>query len=254
MRSIMVAGNWKMNCTVAEAHELIRSMLPQLELVSGIEKVVCPPFVALSSVACMLTGTSVALGAQNHYFEDKGAFTGEISPAMLSGLCKFVILGHSERRYILGESSQIVNQKIKAAHKHGLIPIVCVGEKLDENESGQTQAVLQKQLTESLDSIGTEQRLVVAYEPVWAIGTGRAASADQANRTMAMIRTIIGDIFGVGIAEQTTLLYGGSVTSANARELINQPEIDGMLVGGASLKSSEFCQIARAAAESKARH
>jgi len=251
MRTTIVAGNWKMNCSVAEAHELMRAMLPQLETITGIEKIVFPPFIALSSIACMLTGTSVLLGAQNHYYEDKGAFTGEISPAMLSGLCRYVILGHSERRRILGETSEVVNRKIKAAIRNGLIPILCVGESLEENESRLTRQVLQEQLTVSLEGIETDQRLVVAYEPVWAIGTGKAASAELANQTMAIIRKILESIGGLVLSEQTTLLYGGSVTGANTGNLMRQREIDGVLVGGASLKADEFCVISRIAAEVK---
>ena len=251
MRSTIVAGNWKMNCSLAEAQELMRSMLPQLEVIEGIEKVVFPPFIAMSSIACMLTGTSISLGAQNHHFEDRGAFTGEISPAMLSGLCRYVILGHSERRHIFGETSEVVNRKIKAAIRNGLTPVLCVGETLEENENRLTRQVLQEQLTASLEGLGTDQRLVVAYEPVWAIGTGKAASSEQANQEMAIIRKILESIGGEAWAQQVTLLYGGSVTGANTGDLMRQKEIDGLLVGGASLKSDDFCTISRIAAEIK---
>jgi triosephosphate isomerase len=248
MRKPMVAGNWKMNGTAREACELVRRMLPQLEAVSGIEKVLFPPYTALYPVAAILNGSSVALGAQNMHYAEKGAFTGEVSPGMLAGLCRFVILGHSERRHIFGEASQFINQKVKAALNAALTPIVCVGERLEENESGQTADVILRQLTASLDDITSGAGIVVAYEPVWAIGTGRAASAAQAEDTLRLIRNMLGKIFDRNTADDMTLLYGGSVTSANIVELMHQPQIDGVLVGGASLKPDEFCDIARQAA------
>jgi len=251
MRRSMVAGNWKMNGTVEEACALVRRMLPQLEGVSGIDKVLFPPYIALSAVAAILNGSSVALGAQNMHYADKGAFTGEVSPGMLAGLCRFVILGHSERRHIFGETSQFINQKVKAALKAGLTPIVCVGERLEENESGQTAEVIRQQLTASLDDITNGTGIVVAYEPVWAIGTGRAASAAQADVTLSLIRDMLGKIFDRSTADDMTLLYGGSVTGANIGELMCQPQIDGVLVGGASLKADEFCAIASQAADIK---
>lgn len=251
MRKIMVAGNWKMNSNVKEACELARDMLPLLETVSGIEKVLFPSYTALFSVAEILSGSSVALGAQNMHYADRGAFTGEVSPGMLAELCRYVILGHSERRHIFGETSQFINQKVKAALKAGLTPVVCVGERLEENESGQTAEVIKRQLTASLDDITIGTGIVVAYEPVWAIGTGRAASAEQANDTLFLLRVMLGELFAPWTADEMTLLYGGSVTSANIAELMRQPQIDGVLVGGASLKPDEFCVIARRAADIK---
>lgn len=249
MRIPLIAGNWKMNTTVAEAKKLVTEMLPGLERIANVEKVLCPPFVSLIPVGELIKGSSIKLGAQNIYFEMKGAYTGEISPVMIAGLCQFVIIGHSERRQYFHENGEIVNKKVKAALSVGLKPILCVGEKLAENEAGKTEEVVAEQLRSSLVSIGTPNDLVIAYEPVWAIGTGRAATGEQANRTIGFARRIISQIFGTEPAQKLRILYGGSVTAANAAEFMQQPEIDGALVGGASLKSAEFLSIVEQTAQ-----
>ena len=249
MRTPLIAANWKMNTVPAEAVELVKSMLPGLSGIAGVETLVCPPFISLVPVSAALQGTQVMLGAQNCHFEEKGAFTGEISPVMLKGICSYVILGHSERRSLFGETSQVVNKKVKAALKAGLKPILCVGESLADNEAGKTDDIVGAQLRESLDSIQDAVGLVVAYEPVWAIGTGRAATAVQANTTIKMIRDVLAAIIGGQTAGLTRILYGGSVTGANAGEFMAQPEIDGALIGGASLKPAEFVSIVKQTAE-----
>lgn len=254
MRKPLIAANWKMNTTPAEAVTLVKQMLPELDEVSGVETLLCPPFISLVTVSELLRQSRVMLGAQNAYYEDKGAFTGEVSPLMLSGLCQYVILGHSERRSLFGESSQIVNKKVKAALKANLKPILCVGESLAENDGGRTEAVVSQQLKESLEGVVEAAGLVIAYEPVWAIGTGRAASGNQANFTIKMIRNILAGLIGHQTADATRILYGGSVNAANIAEFISQPEIDGALVGGASLKAAEFISIVKQSAVSKGRH
>jgi triosephosphate isomerase len=251
MRIPVMAGNWKMNTNIDQAVSLVRKMLPGLDKVKDAEKVVCPPFVSLSAVQAILANSSVKLGAQNLYFEEKGAYTGEISPLMLAGLCEYVIIGHSERRQYFGETDQSVNRKIKAAMKVGLKPILCVGETPEENEAGKTDGVITRQVTEALDGISASSDLVVAYEPVWAIGTGKAASGIIANKTIGLIRRIISDAYGSGVGQQVRILYGGSVTAANIAEFISQPEIDGGLVGGASLKAGDFVSITEQTAKIK---
>jgi triosephosphate isomerase len=244
MRIPMIAGNWKMNTTVSEAVALVREMLPELERIDNVERVICPPFVSLAAVSELLKGSPVELGAQNLYFEEKGAFTGEISPLMLAGLCQLVIVGHSERRHYFSETVELIDKKIQAALKAGLKPILCIGETPEENESSQTEAVLTRQL--SLTSAQAYSAgLTLAYEPVWAIGTGRAASGGQANQTIGFIRRHISKQHGDEIAQAVRILYGGSVTAANVAEFIRQPEIDGALVGGASLKANEFLGIVK---------
>ena len=254
MRKPLIAANWKMNTTPSEAVDLVKEMLPALDAVSGVETVICPPFISLVAVSELLRQSCVMLGAQNAYYEDKGAFTGEVSPLMLSGLCQYVILGHSERRNLFGESSQVVNKKVKAAIKSGLKPILCVGESLTDNDSGRTESVVTAQLKESLNGIMEAAGLVIAYEPVWAIGTGRAASGTQANSTIKMIRDVLATLIGGQTACATRILYGGSVNAANIAEFIEQPEIDGALVGGASLKAAEFVAIVKQSASIKGCH
>jgi len=246
-----MAGNWKMNTTIDQAVSLVEEMLPALDKIEGVEKVICPPFVSLSPVKATLAHSSVKLGAQNLYFEEKGAYTGEISPLMLAGLCEYVIIGHSERRQYFGETDQSVNRKIKAASKAGLKPIVCVGETPEENEAGKTVAVITRQVKGALDEIDPNPQLVVAYEPVWAIGTGKAASGTIADQTIALIRGLLTEAYGSTIGQQVRILYGGSVTAANVAEFISQPDIDGGLVGGASLKSGEFVSITEQTAKIK---
>jgi len=249
MRMPLIAGNWKMNTTLDEATRLAREMLPGLEAISGVGKVVCPPFVSLDAVGGIIKGSSVKLGAQNLYFEEKGAYTGEVSSLMLAGICEMVIIGHSERRQHFGETGEIVNKKIKAALKAGLKTILCVGERLEENEAGRTGEVVSGQLKSSLDGIAPAGGIIIAYEPIWAIGTGRAANGAQANQTIGLIRENIATLYSDRVAEDMRILYGGSVTAANATGFLRQPEIDGALVGGASLKADEFVSIARQASE-----
>ena len=244
MRTPILAGNWKMNTTLSEAVRLVQEMKVPLDGVDGVEKVLCPPFISLAPIKELIQGTTIKLGAQNMHFEESGAFTGEISPAMLEGLCEFVIIGHSERRQYFAETNQIINRKLKAALKTGLTPILCVGEKLEENESGRTEEVIAEQLVSGLDRVPADGRLVVAYEPVWAIGTGKAATSHQAQATIALIRSKLRELLGQDVARQVRILYGGSVTAANIAEFAAQTDIDGALVGGACLKALEFASIA----------
>jgi len=253
MRIPFIAGNWKMNTTVTEAERLVYEMLDKLDRIEGVEKVLCPPFVSLVAINMMLQGSSIKLGAQNMYFEIKGAYTGEISPVMLSELCEFVILGHSERRGYFGETDEIVNKKVKTALANELKPILCVGERLAENEAGKTEEVINRQVTAALKGIEPVRDLVIAYEPVWAIGTGKAASSAQAAATIQFIRDVVAKLWNKSIAQDLRILYGGSVTSANIAEFISHPEIDGALVGGASLKAEEFVSIVEQTAEIKGR-
>jgi triosephosphate isomerase len=243
MRMPIIAGNWKMNTSTSEARELVKDMKKKLSSITGVEKVLCPPFVSLSIVKDLIKGTSIKLGAQNMHYERSGAYTGEISPVMLSGLCNFVILGHSERRALFEESDQIVNKKVQAALDLQLTPIVCVGESLEQNEAGETIDVVTRQIKAAFNGVEPLQGTVVAYEPIWAIGTGKAARGDQANAIHKVIRSVIAQLYGDSIAQDIRIQYGGSVTAANIAEFIGQPEIDGALVGGASLKAPEFISI-----------
>ncbi|NLG72076.1 MAG: triose-phosphate isomerase [Chloroflexi bacterium] len=253
MRTPFVAGNWKMYKTVAEARHLISELVPGLQSIAGVQKVICPPFTDLLAAAALLEGTDIGLGAQNLFWEPSGAYTGEISPLMLAELCQYVIIGHSERRQYFGETDETVNRKVQAALSHGLTPIVCVGETLEEYEANVTADVVSRQIHEGLAglSLGEDQvnmPLIIAYEPVWAIGTGRAATADGANAVVAdIIRTALADLFGDEAAQAIRVLYGGSVKPENAREFFQQPDIDGALVGGASLKADQFIAIVQAA-------
>lgn len=252
MRTPFVAGNWKMNKTLAEARELVSTMGQQLKLVKGVEKVLCPPFMSLVAVANLLGGTDIGLGAQNMHWEDKGAFTGEVAPGMVKEFCKYVIIGHSERRAYFGETDETVNKKVLAAQKHGLTPIICIGETLAQYEAGETAEVVRRQALEGLKGLDPAfaPRVVVAYEPVWAIGTGKASSAENAQYVHRdVVRAALQDMFGEETAQEIRILYGGSVTAANAAEFFAQPDIDGALVGGASLKAEEFVAIAEAAAK-----
>jgi triosephosphate isomerase len=253
MRVCLIAGNWKMNTTVAEAERLVIEMLESLDRIDGVEKVLCPPFVSLVGISMMLENSSIKLGAQNMYFESKGAYTGEVSPLMLKELCEFVILGHSERRWCFGETDEMVNKKVKAALASKLKPILCVGERLEENEAGKTQEVIDRQVRGALNGMEPVLDLVVAYEPVWAIGTGKAASGKQAAATIQSIRDVVSELWDKSVAQDLRILYGGSVTSTNIAEFIAFPEIDGALVGGASLKADEFVGIVKKASEIKAR-
>lgn len=251
MRIPMIAGNWKMNTTVSEAVALVNEMYPGLEAIDGVDKVICPPFVSLVRVGELIKGSSIRLGAQNLYFEEKGAYTGEISPLMLADLCEFAIIGHSERRYYFHETGEIVNKKITAALKAGLKPILCVGERLEENEAGRTEAIITEQLNSALAGIAYSSSLVIAYEPVWAIGTGKAATGKQANDTIGLIRQNVARLYSEKSARGMRILYGGSVTAENINEFISQPQIDGALVGGASLKAGQFVSIVKRTSEIK---
>jgi triosephosphate isomerase len=251
MRIPLIAGNWKMNTTLSEAVELVKKMRPGLDQIDNVDKVICPPFVSLAAVKALIKRSTIKLGAQNLYFEEKGAYTGEISPLMLAELCEFVIVGHSERRQYFHESIEVVDKKVEAALKVGLKPILCIGEKLEENEAGRTGEVLTKQLSSPSAKIYYSNGLILAYEPIWAIGTGKAASGKQANDTIGFIRQHIARQYGKGIARQVRILYGGSVTANNIAEFVNQSEIDGALVGGASLKAEEFLSIVRQTSEIK---
>ena len=253
MRQLCVAGNWKMNKSIAETRHLVSELVPGLQAINGVQKIICPPFTALLAASALLEGTDIKLGAQNLHWESSGAFTGEISPSMVSELCEFVIIGHSERRTYFNETNETVNLRVRAALRHGLIPIVCVGETLSENESGRTEEVISRQMREGL--IGVELQggegeypIIVAYEPVWAIGTGKASTAEGANSVIAdFIRPMLVEGFGIEASKQIRVLYGGSVKGDNAGDYFAQPDIDGALVGGASLKGAEFVQITKAA-------
>ena len=250
MRTPCVAGNWKMHNTVADSIALANSLIPELEKISGVDSIICPPFTALSPISELLMGTSIGLGAQNLYWEDQGAFTGEISPLMVSELAAYVILGHSERRAFFYDTDDEVNKKVLAALKAGLIPILCVGETLEENEAKKTGEVVSRQLTAGLEGVNINQleKVIIAYEPVWAIGTGKAATPDGANQIIKdYIRGEFHNIGSPDLAERIPVLYGGSVKPANAKEFFEQPDIDGALVGGASLKAVDFIQITKAA-------
>ena len=249
MRVPMIAGNWKMNTTLSEAKELVNEIRQELDQIAHVDKVICPPFISLATVRELIKGSSIKLGAQNIYFEEKGAYTGEISPLMLADLCEFVIIGHSERRQYFNETGEITNKKVRAALKVKLKPILCVGERLEENEDGRTEEIVTGQLGSSLAGIDYLNGLIIAYEPIWAIGTGKAATGEQANETISLIRHKIAKLYGKRIAQDVRILYGGSVTPANAVEFINQPEIDGALVGGASLKANQFLSIVRQTSE-----
>jgi len=249
-RKPFVAGNWKMNKTTVEARELTSAMSVPLRDVTGVEKILCPPFTSLPVIAPMLSGTDLGLGAQNMHWEEKGAFTGELAPNMVKEFCSYVIIGHSERRSYFGETDEHVNRKLRAAIKFDLTPIVCVGETLDQYESGRTSEVVSRQIKLGFAEVDSASapRIVVAYEPVWAIGTGKASSGENANGVVKqVIRSALTDLFDEKIAQSIRVLYGGSVTGANAAEFFSQPEIDGALVGGASLKPDEFVAITKAA-------
>lgn len=252
MRKLMVAGNWKMNKTNSEAVEFVSALIPELKEIQQIDRVIFPPFVAIPALSKLLEGTSIGLGAQNMHWKESGAYTGEVSSKMLKEFCDYVIIGHSERRKYFGETDEIVNWKLKAALAHNLIPIMCVGETLEENEAGETIEVITRQVTGGLNGLAPEEMntVIIAYEPVWAIGTGKTATPEVANEIHGnVIRPIIREMFGGEVAENLRILYGGSVKPSNAYELFRQKDIDGGLVGGASLKVDEFVKIAAAARE-----
>ena len=245
MRMPMIAGNWKMNTILDEAVKLVRSMLPGLDKINSVEKVVCPPFVSLAAVKDSIKGSSVKLGAQNVFYKEKGAYTGEISPLMLADLCEYVIIGHSERRQYFHETDAGVNEKLKQALKSGLMPIVCIGETLEERKSEATERVVKEQLTGAFEAIPKEgaSRAVIAYEPVWAIGTGVVATPEQAQQVHGYIRELLTRMYDIQTAGSIRIQYGGSMKPENAGELLSQPDIDGGLVGGASLDAESFAGI-----------
>jgi triosephosphate isomerase (TIM) len=254
MRTKIIAGNWKMYTTAAAALDLAAGVVKGLGAEKGVEVVVCPPFPYLGVVADAVRGSPVALGAQNVYPEMEGAFTGEVSPLMLRDVgCKYVIVGHSERRHKLGESDEFLRKKVLASLEAGLHVIYCIGETLEERDAGQQEAVFNRQVTEGLKAVSPDvlasarDRVVVAYEPVWAIGTGRNATPDQAQAAHAYIRGRLGELLGEERGRAIPILYGGSVKPDNAADLLRQPDVDGVLVGGASLKADQFLAIARAA-------
>jgi triosephosphate isomerase len=249
----MIAGNWKMNTNINEAVDLVREICADTTLIAlrNVEKVICPPFISLAAVNEVIKDGSIRLGAQNIHFVPKGAYTGEISPSMLVGLCKYVIIGHSERRQYFNETSDVVNKKVKAVLDVKIKAILCVGEKLEDNEDGKTEYVLAKQLRSSLAGITSLDNLTIAYEPIWAIGTGRAATGQQANDTIGFIRRCLTDMYGEKAAQRTRILYGGSVNEDNAVDIMHHREIDGALVGGASLKASQFLNIIKHTSEIK---
>lgn len=248
MRRPLIAGNWKLNKTVAEALDLVQSLKNELKDIENADIVVAPVFTALAKVADTLSGSNVAVAAQNCYPEKSGAFTGEVSPALLKEAgCGYVIVGHSERRHLFGEADAFINSKVKAVLAEGLRVILCVGETLEERESDRTFDVVRTQIGEGLEGLSAAdmQNVVVAYEPVWAIGTGKTASDEQAEEAHAFIRGLLNGTFGEETAAATRILYGGSVKPENVDGLMAQEDIDGALVGGASLKASDFIRIVR---------
>ncbi len=250
MRRPFIAGNWKMNLVRASAVALAEEIAKAAKTIDGVDLAVCPPSCYLDAVGKAIAGSRVALGAQNMYHEPSGAFTGELSAAMLRDLgCTYVILGHSERRHILGETDEAVNRKVHAALAAGLVPIVCLGELLAEREAGETMSVIRRQFDGSLAGLSPQQfsGVVLAYEPVWAIGTGKVATPQQAEEVHAALRNIIRERYNSSIAGSIRIQYGGSVKPDNAAELLGQPDIDGALVGGASLKADQFLGIAAGA-------
>jgi len=250
MRKPIVIGNWKMNKTAEQATLLVADLLPELQKIKDVDCVVCPPFTALMVVSQMVNNTGIGVGAQDMYWESAGAFTGEVAPQMVKEFCQFVILGHSERRTLLGETDEMVNRKVKSAVANTLIPIICVGESLKENETGQTREVVERQIKKGLEGVTKNQleSLIIAYEPVWAIGTGRAATKEDAQRVIgSIIRKLLSSIYGDETAQLIRILYGGSVNGQNAAEYFLMPDIDGALVGGASLKAPDFLSIVKAA-------
>ena len=251
MRKPFIAGNWKMNTDSASAVALAAGLAKELSSVDTVDVAVCPPFVYLQSVAAALSASNIALGSQNVYFEEKGAFTGEISCAMLKDAsCAYAIIGHSERRHVMGETDAMINKKISAAISRGLLPIFCVGELLEERQGGTTNEVVAGQIKNGLEGICAEsiQAVTVAYEPVWAIGTGLTATPEQAQEVHAMIRGLLADLYGNEIAQSIRIQYGGSAKPSNTAELMSQQDVDGLLVGGASLKVEDFAAMVKTVA------
>lgn len=248
MRKIIIAGNWKMNKNIGESIDLANSIKRSVYDIEELEVVICPPYTSLSDVKEVIMETNIKLGAQDCYWDRCGAFTGEVSAPMLKDVgCSYCIIGHSERRQFFGETNETVNRKVKAVLKEGLRPIVCVGEKLNERKAGKTFDVVKDHVTNSLDGLSKEDMLkvVIAYEPVWAIGTGVNATKEQAQEVHQYIRKLLKDMFGLDIAKAVRIQYGGSVKPDNIKELISQEDVDGALVGGASLKAESFVEIVK---------
>lgn len=251
MRKPFIAGNWKMNMNTASAVSLASGLAKALEGVDSVDVAVCPPFVYLQAVAAALSASNIALGSQNVYFEENGAFTGEISCDMLKDVCcTYAIIGHSERRHVMGETDELINKKVSAAINSGLLPIFCVGELLEERNAGTTNDVVARQVKKGLEGICDEriQAVTIAYEPVWAIGTGLTATPEQAQEVHAMIRGLLTDMYGKDIAQSLRIQYGGSAKPSNTAELMSQPDVDGLLVGGASLKVEDFAAMVKTVA------
>jgi triosephosphate isomerase len=248
MRKPVIAGNWKMHNTISEALDLVRGIKSQVEGVTDVEIIVSPVYTALASVAAELKGSNINVASQNIFWEEKGAFTGEIAPNMITDAgCTHAIIGHSERRQYFGETDETVNKRVKAALAAGLIPILCVGETLEERDAGNTIAVVEAQIKGGLKDIAEEDmaKIIVAYEPVWAIGTGKTATPDMAEDVHKQIRSIVAEIYDAAIADGTRILYGGSVKPENVDDLMAQPDIDGALVGGAALKADSFVRLVK---------
>ncbi len=246
MRTPIMAGNWKMYKNVAEAKELATGIVKAIGDVRGVEAVLCPPFTSLAAVAEAIKGSAISLGAQNCHYEEKGAFTGEVSPKFLLDFgCKYVIIAHSERRQYFGEDDALINRKLKAARAVGLVPIFCVGETLQQRDQDLTFDVLRQQVLKGLEGIQLDDpsRFVIAYEPVWAIGTGKVATPDQAQEVHRYVRDLLGGLWGSDAADRIRIQYGGSVKPDNVRQLMACPDIDGALVGGASLDPDSFAAI-----------
>lgn len=247
LRKTLIAANWKMHKTVGESVSFVKELQEKLpEILQDREVMIAPPFTALEAVRTVIKRSDVSLGAQNCHWEDKGAFTGEISPAMLADVgCRYVIVGHSERRHIFGETDEVINKKISAVLRHKLVPVFCLGETLDEREAGRTFDVVKAQLDKGLRDIGKKEAglVVIAYEPVWAIGTGRTAKPEQAQEVHAFIRKLLAELYDKELATSVRVLYGGSVKPDNVDVLMAEPDIDGLLVGGASLEVDSFRRI-----------
>jgi triosephosphate isomerase len=245
MRKPIIAGNWKMHYTVDEAVKVAKELKAMVKGASA-DVVICAPFIQLPALVAELKGSNVKVGAQNMHFEEKGAYTGEISPGMLEALgVDYVVIGHSERRQYFNETDADINKKLKKAFKHSLIPILCVGESLEQRESGTTEAVIKAQVEKDLEGLSAEEarEVVIAYEPIWAIGTGKTATSEQANETIAAIRKMVADIFGAEVADAVRIQYGGSVKPSTIKEQMAMSDIDGALVGGASLLADDFAKI-----------
>jgi len=254
MRTPFIAGNWKMHTTIEEAVALVQELRTALAGVEGCDVAVCPPFPALAAVREALAGSSIGLGAQNMHWEEQGAFTGAVSPRMLEGLCDYVIIGHSERRTLFDETDSMVNHKLHAALAHGLKPILCVGEDLQQNQAGETDEFVSGQVRAAFAGITAEQArsFTVAYEPIWAIGTGIPATGEGANAIIGgTVRRTLATLYGDDVAAALRIQYGGSVKPDNIAEFMSQPEIDGALVGGASLRASDFAAIVRRGLKAK---